>query len=307
MNAVPSRRRILVAGASGLIGSALVAAARSAGHDVIRLVRRLPEASDEIAWNPAEGVLDPGALAGVDAIVNLAGENIAAGRWTGARRRRILFSRLEATRTLVDAIRRMPRRPAVLVNASAVGFYGARGDEVLGETSARGAGFLPDVCQAWERQAAAAGRFHVRTVWIRFGLVLARHGGALARLRPLFACGLGGPLGDGRQWTGWIAEADAAGAILHAIADEHCAGPVNAVAPELVTNAALAATLGRLLHRPARLPAPAWALRLAFGRMMADETLLASARVIPERLLAAGFPFRHPGLEGALRAALAIP
>ncbi len=298
--------KIALAGSSGLVGAALVPALRAAGHEVRRLVRRAPRAADENAWDPARGEIDGAALAGVDAVINLAGENIGAGRWTPVRREAIRSSRVDATRTLVAALRAAAPRPRVLINASACGFYGDRGEAWLDEGSAKGRGFLPEVCEAWEGEAGAAEALGVRVVRLRFGLVLAREGGALARMLPLFRAGLGGRLGSGRQWMSWIGRADAVAAIGHALAERRCAGAMNLVAPEPVTNATFAATLGRALRRPAVLPAPAWALRLVFGAM-ADEALLASTRAEPAQLRATGFVFRHPTLRQALAAEIAAP
>ena len=295
--------KIVVAGASGLIGTALVSALRAAGHEVRRLVRRAPVEADEISWNPAAREIDAGQLTGVDAIMNLAGENVGAGRWTAARREGILRSRVDATLTLVTACTRLARKPAVFVNASAVGFYGERGDEELTEVSGIGHGFLPEVCLAWETHAEGAARAEIRTVLLRFGVVLARGGGALAKMLPVFRIGLGGRLGDGRQWMSWVSLDDAVGAILHVLANENCRGPINVVAPAAVTNAAFTATLARNLRRPAIVAVPAGVLRLLFGQM-ADETVLASTRVVPARLGETGFAFRHPTLDGALRATL---
>lgn len=298
--------KIVVAGASGMVGRALVPTLRSAGHEVWRLVRgRAAAGRDEIAWDPARGEVDRGRLEGIDAIVNLAGENIGSGRWTAARREQILRSRVDATRTLVAAIGALERRPRVLLNASAAGFYGDRGDEVLTEASPIGQGFLPEVCLAWETHADGARRFGVRTVRLRFGIILARQDGALAKMLPLFRLGLGGRMGSGRQWMSWIALDDVVGAIRHALEHERCAGAMNLVAPQPVTNAEFAATLGRVLHRPAFLPAPAWALRLFLGKKMADEALLASTRAAPAQLRETGYAFRYPALEAALRAVLA--
>ncbi len=298
--------RIVISGASGALGRALVPALRSAGHEVHRLVRRAARADDEIAWNPAAGEMDEARFAGggVDAIINLAGENVAGGRWTPARREAILRSRVDATRTLVLAVKRLARKPRVFISASAVGFYGDRGDEELSEQSAIGHGFLPEVCLAWETHAEGAARGGVRTVLLRLGVVLTRGGGALAKMLPLFRLGLGGRLGSGRQWMSWVAIDDVVGAVSHALNDARCSGAYNVVGPEAVTNATFTATLARVLRRPAVFPAPAWGLRLVFGQM-ADEALLASQRAVPERLREAGYVFRQPTLEGALRAVLA--
>jgi uncharacterized protein (TIGR01777 family) len=291
---------VLIAGASGFVGHAVVAGLRSEGHRVQRLVRRDTAHEDEKAWDPARQRLDPQALQGIDAIINLAGENLSAGRWTAARRQRILRSRVDATDTLVNAIRAAPQKPEVLINASAVGFYGDRGDETLTEQSSSGQGFLPDVCRAWESAAETAGSVGVRTVCLRFGLVLDPSGGALGRLLPLFRMGLGGRLGSGRQWMSWISREDVVGVIRFALADRRVAGPLNVVAPEPIRNADFTRALGHVLHRPAILPAPAWALRLAFGAM-ADEALLASTRAVPAKLQSLGFRFRTARVEDAVR------
>ena len=297
--------KIVIAGASGFVGRALTSALRASGHDVFRLVRnRGARAVDEIGWNPAAGEIDIARLQGVGAIINLAGENLAGGRWTAARRERILRSRVDATRTLVTAMAGLERKPDVFISASAVGFYGERGDEVLTETSGMGNGFLSEVCLAWETHAEGATRHGVRTVILRFGMILGREGGALAKMLPLFRLGLGGSLGSGRQWTSWIAMGDVVGVVSHVLRDVRCAGPMNVVAPKPVTNREFAASLGHALHRPAIIPAPAWALRLAFGRTMADEVLLSSVRAAPGRLREAGYPFQHHTLESALAAIL---
>jgi uncharacterized protein (TIGR01777 family) len=298
--ATSSSRCVLIAGASGLIGRALAARLAQAGHQVRILVRRAPSAPGEIPWDPAAGRLDPAAIAGVDAIVNLAGENIAAGRWTAARRTAILRSRVEATRTLVVALQQLARKPEVFVSASAVGYYGERGDEILPEEAAIGHGFLSEVCLAWETHAEGAARAGVRTVLLRFGVVLAAAGGALAKMRPVFRAGLGGRVGSGRQWMSWVSLDDAVGAVEHALADPRCRGPVNVVAPAAVTNAEFTAALAGVLRRPALLPVPAAALRLLFGEM-AEGTLLASTRAEPRALRRSGYEFRQPTLAAALR------
>ncbi len=293
-------RRILIAGASGLVGRALVPFLQTQGHTVLRLVRQSPGTAKEICWNPATGALDATALEGVDAIVNLSGENVGAGRWTAVRRGAILRSRVEATRTLVLAVQKLRRKPEVFVSASAVGFYGERGDEVVTEDAPIGQGFLPEVCLAWETHAEGAARLGLRTALLRFGVVLTPSGGALAKLLPLFRVGLGGRVGDGRQWMSWVSIDDAVGAIYHALVEARCAGAINMVAPSSVTNADFATTLGRVLRRPASLPVPALAVRALFGQM-AEETLLASTRAEPRRLLATGYGFRHATVEAALR------
>ena len=296
--------RIVIAGASGLIGHALTAALRARGHDVRRLVRRAVSSPDEIAWDPGRRVMDDAAFQDTDAVINLAGENIAAGRWTTRRRDSIRRSRIDATLTLVDGIRRLSRRPAVLVNASAVGCYGDRGDEMLTEASDLGGGFLADVCREWEAAAMQAAALGVRTACLRFGVVLAPDGGALAKMLPLFRLGLGGRLGSGRQWMSWVHRDDVVGVVEHALAEPRCAGPINVVAPEPVRNDEFTRALASRLHRPAFLPVPAAALQLVFGRM-ADEALLASTRALPARLRATTYAFRYPELPGALDAVLA--
>ncbi|HVU34153.1 MAG TPA: TIGR01777 family oxidoreductase [Opitutaceae bacterium] len=291
--------KIVIAGASGFIGQALVAKLRAGGHDVFRLVRNVTDAPDAIAWNPAQRQLDPSALQGADVVMNLAGENIGAGRWTAERRERILRSRVDATATIAEALARMTRPPAALINASAAGFYGDRGDEILDESSPIGQGLLPEVCLAWETHAERAAKLGVRTVILRFGVVLAPQGGALQRMLPWFRLGLGGRLGDGRQWMSWIDREDAISAIEFLMMSPGCSGAFNLVAPAPVTNAIFAAELAAAVHRPAVLPVPRWALRLALGRL-ADEALLASTRVVPKKLAAAGYTFRHPEIGPAI-------
>ncbi|MDR0353332.1 MAG: TIGR01777 family oxidoreductase [Opitutaceae bacterium] len=295
------KMKFAVAGASGLIGRALMVFLRTQGHEVLRLARREVAADDELFWDPEKGALDAAALRGVDVIVNLAGEDIAAGRWTASRREAIRGSRVRATRTLVAAVEKMKHRPHLLVNASASGFYGDRGDTVLDESGPRGNGFLAEVCEAWEREALAARELGLRVVLMRFGMVLSPEGGALARLLPAFRGGRGGRLGDGRHWVSWALADDAVGAIYHAVLSQACEGPVNAASPNPVTGAEFAATLARVLGKTAWLGAPAWALRLKYGAAFADGLLLASRRLMPERLLDSGFIFRHARLETALR------
>lgn len=293
------RWRVLVSGASGLIGRALVPLLQTQGHTVVRLVRRNATREDEIAWDPAAGRIEADKLAGADAVVHLAGENVGV-RWTEARRRAIRESRVAGTRLLVEACRGLAKPPATWVNAAAVGVYGDRGDEVLTETSTAGGGFLADVCQGWEEQASRARGFGTRVVLMRFGMVLTPAGGALGRMLPLFRAGLGGRLGDGRQWTSWVALDDAIGAIYHALADAQMEGACNVVAPEPVRNAEFARVLGRVLGRTAVMPAPAAALKMVFGQM-ANEVVLAGQRAMPKRLEESGYIFHEPELEGALR------
>ncbi|HEY3216423.1 MAG TPA: TIGR01777 family oxidoreductase [Candidatus Eisenbacteria bacterium] len=292
--------KIVVTGSSGFVGSALVPSLERAGHAVMRLVRRPPRpAADEVRWDPEREILDPTALRGVEAAVHLAGASLAGGRWTSGTKARIRDSRVRSTRLLSEALCRLDPPPRVLVSASAVGFYGHRGDQLLTEESPRGEGFLADVAESWERAADPARERGIRVVHPRLGLVLARNGGALARMLPAFRLGLGGPLGDGGQFWSWIAVDDLLAA-FHILLDHPAlAGPVNAVAPQPVTSREFAATLGRVLRRPTRFQVPAWALRLALGQM-ADEMLLGSTRAVPRRLEHSGFTFLHPRLEEAL-------
>jgi len=292
--------RFLVSGASGVVGRALVPFLRSQGHEVVRLVRQKTRMADEIFWDPLKGVLDLAHARPFDAVVHLAGENIAGRRWTKAQREKILASRVLGTRTLVTALDRLRHRPFVLVTASATGFYGDGGGGKLFEDDKRGSGFLPEVCEAWEREAAVARGFGIRVAKLRTGVVLTPAGGALQKLLPLFCAGLGGRIGSGGQWMSWISVDDLLGAIYHAVLDQRCNGPVNAVSPNPVTNAEFTATLSRVLRRPAFLPAPSLALRAAFGAM-AEETLLTSQRVLPGRLMESQYVFRHEDLESALR------
>ena len=295
-----STMQIVVAGASGLIGSSLVAFLQTAGHHVRRLVRGEAKTAGDIRWDPAAGTVDQAALSGCDAVVNLAGESIAAHRWTACQKQKILSSRVESTKLLADALTSMNPRPKVWVGASAIGYYGDRGDEQLDESSRPGEGFLPDVCRQWEaamQPAAAAG---IRVVHARFGVVLSPAGGALKTMLTPFRLGLGGRIGNGRQFMSWIALDDAIGAIYQALMTESLAGAVNLVTPNPVTNQEFTKTLGRVIRRPTIFPMPAPAARLALGEM-ADALLLASARVHPARLLTSGYAFRYPDLEPALR------
>ncbi len=308
--------RILVSGASGLIGSALVPYLSAGGHTVVRLERAgrssapspgrsAPPApslpTQSITWDPSAGGLSPAALEGFDAVIHLAGENIAGGRWTAAKKSRIRESRVRGTKLLAESLARLGSgRPRVLVAASDIGYYCDRGDENLIESSPPGRGLLPEVCSAGEAAAAPARAAGIRTVNLRIGVVLSPAGGALGKMLLPFRLGAGGVIGDGRQWMSWIALDDLLDTILHAVTDASFSGPVNAVAPHPVTNNEWTNLLGRILSRPTLAPMPAFAARAAFGQM-ADELLLASTRVLPERLLATRHPFRFLEAEPALR------
>jgi uncharacterized protein len=291
---------VVVSGSRGLVGSALVPFLTTGGHRVTRLVRGAAANSGEAAWNPARGLAEPSRFDGVDAVVHLAGENIAAGRWTPARKAEIRQSRVEGTRSLCESLARLAHPPKLLVSASAIGFYGDRGAQTLTEESGAGSGFLHDVCREWEAATEPAFRAGIRVVNLRFGMVLSAAGGALQKMLPPFKFGLGGRIGSGAQFMSWIAIDDAVGAIRHALSAESLWGPVNVVAPTPVTNAEFTRTLARVLRRPAFMPIPSFVARLAFGEM-ADALLLASARVIPIRLQESDYHFCFPELKGALR------
>lgn len=297
--------RVLVSGASGLIGSALTRSLSQEGHTVRALVRRtVRDPARESAWDPERGYLAPDALDGIDAVVHLAGANIAAGRWTPERQRAIVDSRVGPTGLLAQRLAAAARPPQVWISASAIGFYGDRGEDEVDETAGPGAGFVAQVAQQWEAATAPAAAAGIRVVRARFGLVLSPAGGALARLLPMFRLGLGGRLGDGRQYWSWVTLADAVAVLVTALADPSLTGPVNVVAPSPVTCAQFARALGQALGRPAWLPVPALFLRLALGQM-ARELLLSGARVRPAVLLARDFPFAHGQLPLALRDLLA--
>lgn len=294
---------IAVTGATGLIGSALVERLRAHGHTVRRLVRSPRDAREgDVVWDAERGELATQVLQGVDAVVNLAGTPVAK-RWTAERKRDIRNSRVAGTQSLARAIAAMDAKPRVLLNASAVGYYGSRGDEVLSESSAPGHDFLAGVTVEWERATAAAAEAGVRVVLLRTGVVLSAKGGALAKMLPPFRLGMGGPLGSGEQWMSWIALEDHLHAMEHALFVDSVSGPVNLVSPNPVRNLHFATTLGRVLTRPAVIPVPAVALELLYGQM-ARETILASQRALPAALSASGFDFQYPTLEGALRALL---
>jgi len=298
---------VAVTGASGLVGSVLVPFLRCGGHRTVEIGRSYGvQSPDQVRWNPARGELDTTTLEGLDAVVHLAGDNIAAGRWSDVRKRSILESRVGPTRLLAEKLASMQRKPRVLVSASAIGFYGERGDRVVTEADTAGDGFLSDVCRQWEAAVEPAVRAGIRVVMLRIGVVLSRRGGALARMLPPFLVGGGGVLGSGRQYMSWISLEDLVALIHHALVDERLSGPVNAVAPAAVTNREFTRRLASVLRRPALVPVPAFALRAAVGEM-ADVLLLASTRVASTKLADTGFHFRDADLETALRWELGRP
>jgi uncharacterized protein (TIGR01777 family) len=296
--------RVLVTGSTGLLGSALVPSLTRDGHDVVRLAHSAqPKPEKVIAWDPEAGVLNAATLEGMDAVVHLAGENIAAGRWTAERKRRILESRVKGTKLLADSLARLARPPRCLISASAIGYYGNRGQEILREDSPAGTGFLPQVCTGWERAAQAVTAGGIRLVTLRIGIVLSSRGGALARMLLPFRLGLGGRIGSGRQYMSWIDLDDLVQVFRHGIATDSLRGPVNAVAPNPVTNREFTHALGRVLSRPAFFVMPAFAARITLGEM-AEELLLAGARVLPGALLDSEFRFQYPHIDAALAHAL---
>ena len=306
--------RVLISGSSGLVGTALAETLRRDAHSVGRLVRPQRAAREkatgersqwavDVRWHPVSGDFDSAAAEGHDAVVHLAGASIGKGRWTDSRKRLLRSSRVDATRHLVGSLAGLHRPPQVFVSASAVGYYGDRGDEELTEQCAPGNDFLALLARDWEAEAARAEEFGARTVMLRFGVILARHGGALRQMLPPFQLGLGGRLGSGRQWMSWLTFDEAVCVIRYALENEAARGPINAMTPNPVRNAEFTATLGRVLHRPTVFPVPAMALRLALGQM-ADALLLAGQRCLPRRLQSLGYRFQQPELEPALAAVL---
>lgn len=293
-------QRIAVSGSSGLVGSALVPYFQDGGHTVHRIVRSQRDSREPlIHWDPKNAIETP-KLEGLNVVIHLAGENIAGGRWTRTKKRKIRESRVQGTRTLCEALATLENKPRTLICASAIGFYGDRGKETIDESSAPGEGFLPEVCQAWEAVCDAAREAGIRVVNLRFGMILSARDGALAKMLTPFRLGIAGIVGSGEQYWSWIAIDDVLNAVHHVMHDESLIGPVNVVAPEPVTNREFTLVLGRVLHRPTVLPLPGFAARLALGEM-ADDLLLASARVVPRKLQDAGHDFRYPELEPALR------
>jgi uncharacterized protein len=291
--------RIVVGGASGLIGTALIERLRADGHEVTQLVRRTAKGPGELSWSPADGILDAKALTGVDVAINLAGAGVGDHRWTASYKNEILRSRVDSTTTLARAVAATGGGPKMLINASAVGYYGSRGDEVLTEQSTAGEGFLSDVCRAWESATQSAEDAGVRVCHLRSGLVLAGHGGLLGRMIPLFKAGVGGKLGDGRQWMPCISLQDHLNAVIFLMDRDDLSGPVNLVGAEPVRNAEFTQILGGLLKRPTLLPAPKLGLRIVLGQF--SEDALSSSRTLPAVLTEAGFQHEHPDAAAALK------
>jgi uncharacterized protein len=294
--------RVAVTGSTGLVGSALREVLERNGHTVVPVVRHQPREA-QIHWDPQQGTIEKDKFATVDGVVHLAGENIAGGRWTEARKQRIRDSRVEGTRLLCEALAQVSPRPKTLVAASASGYYGDRGEQICDESTPAGEGFLAEVCQQWEEATRAAADTGMRVVHVRIGIVLSRDGGALAKMLTPFRLGLGGRVGSGEQYWSWIALEDLTHVILYALTAEGMAGPVNAVSPQPVTNLEFTKVLGNALGRPTIFPLPAFAARLALGEM-ADALLLASTRVVPTRLQEHGYEFRYADLRAALESIL---
>ncbi|WP_369246083.1 TIGR01777 family oxidoreductase [Streptomyces sp. R41] len=301
-SSLPPGSRIAIAGASGMIGSALTRSLTSDGHEVVRLVRRAPRAKDEVQWDPQAQRIDAAGLIGCAAVVNLAGAGVASRRWTEAYKRTIRDSRVLGTATLAEAVASLDEPPRVFVNGSAIGFYGDTGERAVDESAPPGDGFLPSLCVEWEEATGAAQEAGIRTAFARTGLVVARKGGAWGKLFPLFKAGVGGRMGNGRQYWSFVSLHDEVAAIRHVIDTESLSGPVNVTAPDPLTNREITEAMGRVLHRPTLFTTPAPLLRLALGDMAGD--ILGSQRVLPTRLLESGFTFAFPSIEGALRAAV---
>lgn len=292
--------RVLVSGASGLVGKELVKSFDAKGYDVYKLVRKTPSNDKEIQWDPEEGKIQVDKLEGFDAMVHLSGDNLSSGRWTEDKKRKIRDSRIASTFLLTTAMQELEKKPEVFISASAIGFYGSRGDEIMTESSEPGDNFLSWVCRDWEKAVDPATVAGVRAVNLRIGMVLSGSGGALKKMLPGFIAGMAGNLGSGNQYMSWISIQDLVNVIHFAIDNKEVKGPINCVAPEPVRNKQFTKTLAKVLSRPAVIHAPAFGLRLAFGEM-ADAIMLSSTRVIPERLTQLGFQFEHPTLESAFR------
>ncbi len=293
--------RILVSGVSGPVGAALLPVLKTRGYKVTRLVRGAASGDAQIPWNPSERIA-PELVSGFDAVIHLAGESIV-GRWTKTKKAKIRDSRVLGTSNLAEALAQAKRKPEVFLCSSAIGYYGDRGNEILKEQSMPGAGFLPDVCREWEAATQAAARAGIRTVQMRTGVVLSPEGGALGKMLTPFKMGVGGKIGNGRQWMSWIDVQDMVGAIHHTLKSDLLQGPVNMVAPKPVTNTEFTKTLGTVLSRPTLLPMPAFAVKLAFGEM-GESVLLSSQRVEPTQLVMSGYPFRFTSLQASLESLL---
>ena len=298
--------KILIGGSHGLVGTALIKSLETMGHEVFRLVRYAPHSKTEVEWSPDRYSIALARIEGFDAVVNLAGESIAEGRWTDEKKLRIRESRVKGTKLLGDALANLTVRPKTFICASAIGYYGNRGDEILTESSAPGDDFLADVCQKWEEATALATEKGIRVVNTRFGVILDTEGGALKKMLPPFRMGVGGKIGSGKQWMSWIALDDVVGGIQFALANDSIKGPVNFVAPVPVTNAEFTRTLGQALSRPTLFPMPGFAVKLLFGEM-GEALLLGSERVAPKRLIAEGYEFRFSQLKPALAHILEKP
>ena len=294
--------KIVISGASGLIGTQLVTSLKLSGHEVVQLVRR-SAAVGQIMWDPKSGKLDPASLEGCDAVIHLSGAGIGDKRWSDAYRKEILDSRTQTTALLATTIASLQRKPSVFLSGSAIGIYGARGDEQLTETSAHGTGFLADVCEQWEAAAKPAIDAGVRTVFLRTGIVLSPKGGALKKLLPLFRLGVGGKFGNGKQWQSWISMDDEVASIIHLLT-ANVSGAVNLTAPQPVTNAEFTKVLARVVKRPAIVPVPTFAPKILLGGELADALLFTGQRVMPQALTASGYVFKHSTLESALRSLL---
>lgn len=298
--------KILVSGSHGLVGTALIKSLEAEGHEVSRLVRYAPHSKTEVEWSPDRYSIALARIEGFDAVVNLAGESIAEGHWTDDKKRRIRESRVKGTKLLGDALANLTVPPKTFICASAIGYYGNRGDEILTEASAPGDDFLAEVCVEWEQATALATEKGIRVVNTRFGVILDTNGGALKKMLPPFRLGLGGKIGSGKQWMSWIALDDVVGALNFALTNESLRGPINFVAPNPVRNAEFTKTLGKVLSRPTLFPIPAFGIKLLFGEM-GEALLLGGQRVAPERLMATGYTFQHSQIEAALHDVLKEP